>query len=104
MGDARAVRRVQRARDLDRNRERLCERERTLVYAVRQRVFEVGHDQERRTELFAHVIQRADVRMIERRDRARLAIEALTELRISREALWKDLMATVRSRRVSRAV
>src|SRR5262245_18629920 len=31
------------------------------------------------------VVQRADVRMIERRDRARLAVEPLAQLRIGRE-------------------
>ena len=39
----------------------------------------------------ADVVERADVRMIERRDRARLALEALAQLRVGRERRRQDL-------------
>ena len=39
----------------------------------------------------ADVEQRADVRMIERRDRARLALEAVAKLRVGRERRGEDL-------------
>ena len=66
--------------------------------------FEVLHDQECRCpSCFADVVQRADVRMIERGDRARLALEALAQLRVRRRLAGRTLIATVRSRRVSRA-
>ena len=54
--------------------------------------------------LLADVVERADVRMSQLRDRARLAIEAFAELRIGRERFGRILIATVRSSRVSRAL
>ena len=58
-----------------------------FVKPVRQRLaFEILHDEERGAVLLAHVVQRADVRMIELRDRAGFAIEALAELRDRRRA------------------
>ena len=54
--------------------------------------------------LLADVVERADVRMVELGDGARFALEALAELRIGREAAGRILIATVRSRRVSRAL
>ena len=86
MDDARAVRFVERRRDLDRRPERLVDRQRALRQPIRQRLaFEILHDEERGAILFADVVQRADVRMIELRDRAGLAIEALAELRVGGE-------------------
>ena len=81
------VRFVERRRDLDRRLERLVDRQRALRQPIRQRLaFEILHDEERGAILFAHVVQRADVRMIELRDRAGFAVEALAELRVGREA------------------
>jgi hypothetical protein len=53
--------------------------------------------------LLADVVQRADMRMIERRDRAGLAVEPFAELRIAASFGGRTLIATIRSRRVSRA-
>ena len=53
--------------------------------------FQVLHDQERGAALFAHVIERTDVRMVELGDRAGFAIEAVAELRISGEGVREDL-------------
>ena len=78
--------------DLDRGLECLIEWQRALCEPVGQRLaFEVLHDEIRRAGLFAHVIQRADVGMIELRDRAGFAVEALAELRIGGERLREDL-------------
>ncbi len=49
------------------------------------------HDQERDAGLFADVVKRADVRMVERRDGAGLTIEALAELRIGGQRFGQDL-------------
>ena len=93
MCDAGTMRPIQRARNLDRDRQRLGERK---SGAVRPEPFferlalEQLHDEIRRPGLFANVVQRADVRMGELRDRAGLTIEAFAELRIGRERLRKD--------------
>ena len=90
--DARAVRLVERRRDLDRRLERLVDRERALRQPIRQRLaFEILHDEERGAVLLADVVQRADVRMIELRDRAGFAIEALAELRVGGEGVGENL-------------
>src|SRR5439155_6001158 len=44
--------------------------------------FEVLHDQECRALVFADVVQRADVRMVQARDRARLALKPQVALGI----------------------
>ena len=41
--------------------------------------------------VFADVVQGADVRMRQLRDRARFAVEAFTELRVSPQGLGEDL-------------
>ena len=46
---------------------------------------EIFEHEEVDTALVADVVERADVRVIERRDRARLAVEALAQLRVARE-------------------
>ena len=53
--------------------------------------FEILEHEEVDAVLMPDVVQRADVRMIERRDRARLALEALAQLRIRRERRRQDL-------------
>jgi hypothetical protein len=52
--------------------------------------------------LFAHIEERADVRMLERRNRAGFILKALPAIGSANEAA-SSLMATMRSRRVSRA-
>src|SRR3954453_712689 len=49
------------------------------------------HDEERRAALFTHVMQRADMRMLELRDATSFPVEALSELRIRREVFREDL-------------
>src|SRR5207249_2942831 len=52
---------------------------------------ETLHDDERRAVVFADVIQRADVRVIERRNRLGFALEALAEPRVVDALFRKDL-------------
>ena len=55
--------------------------------------------------MLADVIERADVRMIELRDRAGFPVEALTELRIRREGFGQDFDCDVAIQpRVARAI
>ena len=68
------------------------ERQRPLLQPIGQRLaFQVLHHEERRAVVLADVVERADVRMIELRDRARFAVEPLAELRVGGEALGQDL-------------
>ena len=80
----------------------LVERQRALLQAVGERLaLEQLHHQEVRVALVPDVEERADVRVVERGDRLRLALEALAALVVLREAGGEDLDATLRSRRVS---
>jgi hypothetical protein len=54
-----------------------------------------------RVALVPDVEQRADVRVVERRDRLRLALEALASILVLGEGGGRILTATLRSRRVS---
>ena len=80
-----AVRRVERVGDLDRRSRSACVgRQRALAEAVRQRLaLEQLHDEVVGPVLVADVVERADVRVVERRDRPRLALEALRAARRS---------------------
>ena len=72
---------VQRVGDLDGVPQSLVERQGTFLQPVGQRLtLEVLHDQEVDPVLFTDVMERADVRMIQARDRTGLALEALLEL------------------------
>src|SRR5690348_6008936 len=52
-----------------------------------------------------HVVKRADVRMLERRNRARLALETLLHVGFRGQMLWQNLDGDVASQpRISRAV
>jgi hypothetical protein len=53
--------------------------------------FQVLHDEEIDPVLAADVVERADVRVVQRGDRARLAIEAFPELRVRRQRFREDL-------------
>src|SRR4051812_32839908 len=87
MYDPVAVRSLERVADLNGNRDRALERHR-----ARQRLtVDVLHHQIRGRTFRADVMQRADVRMIECRDRPSLAIEPATKRRIAGEEFGKDL-------------
>ena len=82
---------VERAGD---NGDRQCvgERERAFLEAMGERLaVNQFQDEERGALVLADVVERADVRMRELRDRARFTVEALTELRIGGERVVEDL-------------
>src|SRR5262245_61772756 len=82
---------VERLRDLDCNTKCLGNRQRTLPDAVRERLpFEILHHQVVDAVLLADVIERADIRMIQRRDRASFPLETLPKFRIAGEMLGED--------------
>jgi hypothetical protein len=85
------LRRGQRVGNLRRHVERLVERQRAFLQPIGQRLaVEILHDEKRHALLIADVVERADVRMGELRDGARLAIEPIAEQRIGRECIGKD--------------
>jgi len=53
--------------------------------------FEILHDEEVGALFATDVMERADVRMVQRRDGARFAVEAFAELRIRRQRVRQDL-------------
>jgi hypothetical protein len=99
--DAGSMRLVERVGDLNRILQTLLERQRAPLQAIGERLpFEILHDQKRdrlsgayrrrvtraqRGDLFANVVQRADVRVLDRGDRACLTVESLSELRVGCE-------------------
>ncbi len=86
-----AVGNIDKPGDLDRNLERLVDPQSALLQTAFQRLaFEVLHDEERGAVQFANVVERADMRMIELRDRAGFAVEAVAELRISGQRLREN--------------
>ncbi len=92
MQDALAVRAVERIRDLAGALERLGKRQRPAGEPVGQRLaVEPLHDEEVDAVLVADVVQGADVRVVQRRDGARLTLEARAPLRRGRRLLAQDL-------------
>ena len=86
-------------------RQRLGERQRPAREPRAERLaVEILHHQELDAVLLADVVERADVRMVEPRDGARLALEPLPAVGLcGRSRGGSTLIATVRPRRVSRA-
>ena len=76
MNDAVRVGGGKRAGDLDRKPQRVVDGARTLPEHLRQGL---SLDELHHQEVGADVVERADVRVIERRDRSRFALEALVE-------------------------
>jgi hypothetical protein len=91
MDDALPVRAVERRGDVDGDAQRALERQRAARDQAGQRLaLEQLHDQIRRRPFAADVVERADVRMIQRRDRARLALEARAQVLALGDALRQD--------------
>ncbi len=95
------VRGVERVGDLHAEVEQGVHRQRPVRQpALQRRPVEQLHDQERQVAVMADVVERADVRMVERRGGARLALEALERRGIlrelGREELDGDLAAETR--------
>ena len=92
MDDPCAVRALERVGDLDPVAQHSFERQRAAREPVGERLaFEVLHDQVVDAVLLADVVERADVRMAERGDRLRLALEAEAELRVAGEVRRQHL-------------
>ena len=92
MDDAVAVRLVERVRDLGCDLRRLIQRQRAFLEASGERLpIQAWHDQKMRAVGFADVVDAADVRMLERRDGARLALEARAEVRVAGDFGREDL-------------
>ena len=92
MDDALAVRLVERVGDLGRDLQRLVERQRPLLEARGQRLaVEMRHDEVVRAVDVADVVDAADVRMVERGDGARLALEAGARIGIASDLGRQDL-------------
>ena len=86
------VRLIERVRDLDAVAQRLVQRKRSLREAIRQRLaFEVLHDEILGVALAPDVVERADVRVRELRDRLRLPLEALAHFGGRRQVLREHL-------------
>ena len=85
--DALLVRGGERVGDLRPELHHLVERQRALLQAIRERLaLEELHHQEVRVALVPDVEERADVGVVERRDRLGLALEALAALLVLGEA------------------
>ena len=92
MDDAVLVRSVEGLGDLRRDVERLSKRHRAARQALGQRLTgEMFHDEVGRAVVAADVVERADVWMRERGDRAGLALEARATIRISTQFSGKNL-------------
>src|SRR5205085_6070634 len=92
MDDSFAVRAVERRRDLDAVAKDLIERQRSFAQSIGERfAVEELHDEKVHAVVEANVVQRADVRMIELRDRLRLALEADAQLRVGGELSRQNL-------------
>ena len=93
MGDARAVRAVERVADLDRNRQRGLDRKpRRPVQLVLERfAFEILQDEVVELPVAADVVDGTDVRIVQGRNRARFLLEALPRFRIAGEHAGEHL-------------
>ena len=104
MHDPGAVRFVERVRDLGAEAQHLFERERALQQPVRQRLaLQVLHDEVLGLALPAHVVERADVRVRQLRDRLRFALETLAGLGRRRQVRRQHLDRHRRARDACRA-
>ena len=92
MRDALPMRLVERVGDLDRNLQRLVERQRPFLEARGQRLaVEMRHDQVVRAIDAADVVDAADVGMVQGRDGASLALEAGSQIGIASDLTRQDL-------------
>jgi hypothetical protein len=92
MDDAGPVRLVERVSDLDRDPQRVVDVERAKFQTSLERfALQELHDQERPAVLVPDVVERADVGMIQLRDRPRLAVEPFAKLRVGGQRFGQDL-------------
>ena len=110
MDDADGVRGVERVADLRGDVGNALRRQRPITDSVDRRSLDEFHNEESRRLVgvdcrgFADVVQRADMRMVQRRDGPRFALEPLAGPRVGATCAGSTLMATVRWSRVSCAL
>jgi hypothetical protein len=104
--DTRAVRPVERVGNLDADPERLAARKRAFAEARRERfAFDELHDEVVDVAFATHVVEDADVGMVEPRDGLRLALETRAHFAVGREMLREHLDGDVAAQaRVARAI
>ncbi len=89
---------LQRLRDFRADFQDLIERQRAFAEAIGERLaLEIFHDQEVHAVLRADVVQRADVGMIQRRNRAGLALHALFQFGVGGKMIGENLDGDVAS-------
>ena len=82
----------ERIRDLNGNLQRMVERERTFLQPLLQRLaIQVLHYQEVDSVLTTDVVDVANVRVTQGRERLCFALEALFQFGIGGDVLWKNL-------------
>jgi hypothetical protein len=92
MDDARSVRPGQGSRDLNGSPNGLLDRQRTLLQTRGEGVaFQILEDEIISVAVAPEIVQGTDIRMIERGDRSRLALEAFAQSRVARHACAEDL-------------
>ena len=105
VNDTGAVRCDHRAGDFDGNAQRLVDLQRALGESCRQRLaVEQLHDEVRRARLFANIIQGANVRVRELRNRAGFRSNRSRNSGSHASVGGRILSATVRFRRLSLAL
>ena len=93
MHDAQRMRRLQRARGLTSERQHVRHLQRTALNPRGQRIAvdQLHRDVRTAIQSIADLVDHADVRMIQRRRRARFTLEALPRIRIAREMRPRQL-------------
>ena len=104
MDDPLAVRGAEGLCDLRSELDRLLDAQRARREAIGEALaLHVLHDQVVDPVLRAYVVERADARVVEARDHARLPLEPRLTRGVTGDLGMDDLEATVRASRVSRA-
>ena len=92
MDDALLVGHFQRFRNLVRDRQRFVNRKRASRNAFSERLaVDQFEDEEQPAVRFVEAVDRTDVRMIERREELRFALEPGEAFGIPRDDIWQDL-------------
>ncbi len=92
MHDTLAMRAIERIHDFAGNVQRVVDRQRTALKAIGQRLaLDVFHDEKAGAVLFAHVVQRADMGVIQTRDGLRFALESPAHVGVVGEVLGQHL-------------
>jgi hypothetical protein len=106
MDDSRLVRRFERVGDLPGDRKRLVDRDRAACHDIGKRLaLDQLHDERAHGAWFLHAVDLRDVRMVERREHLRLALEAREPFGIVCEQIRQDFEGDVAiEARIARAI